>query len=97
MEELAEVFFSEADMRLAELREAAGRGDAAGLTRAAHTLKGASGNMGARRLAALCQELEEAGHSGDLSKVRDLLPDVETEIPRVRTEFARILGHAHKF
>jgi HPt (histidine-containing phosphotransfer) domain-containing protein len=52
--------------------------------RAAHTLKGSSGNMGAARMAAVCAELEEAGASGDLGRALGLLARLEEELGRVR-------------
>jgi len=42
----------------ADIVEAARRGDAATLAFAAHSLKGSSANVGARRLADMCAELE---------------------------------------
>jgi two-component system, sensor histidine kinase and response regulator len=82
--ELAEMFFDDATSRLAELREAVEAGDAAGVKRVAHTLKGSSGNMGAMRMSALCAGLQDVGDSGDLAPARGLLEDLEDEYGRVR-------------
>jgi HPt (histidine-containing phosphotransfer) domain-containing protein len=82
--ELAEMFFDDATSRLAEMREAVEAGDAAGVKRVAHTLKGSSGNMGAARMSAICAELQDVGDSGDLAPARGLLEDLEDEFGRVR-------------
>ena len=82
--DLAGMFIGDAESRLAALREAVESGDAGSVERAAHTLKGSSGNMGATRMAAVCAELEEAGASRDLGRVPELLDRLEEEFGRVR-------------
>jgi HPt (histidine-containing phosphotransfer) domain-containing protein len=78
------MFFDDATSRLGELREAVGAGDAAGVERVAHTLKGSSGNMGAARMSAICAELQEVGASGDIERAPGLLGELEEEYGRVR-------------
>jgi HPt (histidine-containing phosphotransfer) domain-containing protein len=82
--ELAEMFIDDATSRLGELWEAVGAGDAAGVERVAHTLKGSSGNMGAARMSAICAELQEVGASGDIERAPGLLGELEEEYGRVR-------------
>ena len=82
--ELAGMFFDDATSRLGELREAVEAGDAAGVERVAHTLKGSSGNMGAARMSAICAELQDVGASGDLARAPGLLGGLEEEFGRVR-------------
>jgi CheY-like chemotaxis protein len=82
--ELAGMFFDDASSRLGELREAVEAGDAAGVGRVAHTLKGSSGNMGATRMSEICAEIEESGASGDLARAPGLLEGLEEEFGRVR-------------
>jgi two-component system sensor histidine kinase/response regulator len=82
--ELVEMFFEDASSSLSALREAVEGGDVHSVERIAHTLKGSSGNMGAKRMAGLWSELEEVGASGDLSGVPELLEQLEEEFGRVR-------------
>nr|MDQ3317199.1 response regulator [Actinomycetota bacterium] len=84
LSELAEMFLDDASSRLAALRGVIEDGDAHAVERAAHTLKGSSGNMGATGMAAICAELEEAGASGDLARAPGLLERLEEEFGRVR-------------
>ena len=84
LSELTEMFFDDASSRLATLRETVEGSDARSVEQIAHALKGSSGNMGARRMAAICAELEDVGASGDLSRARALLEQLEEEFGRVR-------------
>jgi len=78
--ELIETMRDEAPKLLHEVRVAVEAGDAALLGRAAHTLKGAVSNFGARAAAdaALC--LERRGRSGDLADVAPALASLEIEM-----------------
>ena len=89
LEELAGMFFDDAASRLGELRGAVEAGDAAGVERVAHTLKGSSGNMGAARMSAICAELQDVGASGDLGRAPGLLGELEEEYGRVRPALER--------
>jgi len=51
--------------------------------RVAHTLKGTCGNMGALGMAAICGELHDTGHSGDLWRAPVLVERLEAEFGRV--------------
>ncbi|QIN80145.1 PAS domain S-box protein [Rubrobacter marinus] len=90
--ELATMFSEDASLRLAELQEAVDEGDAAKVERVAHALKGASGNMGAKLVAALCHELQDVGSSGDLAGVPGLLGRLEKELARAIAALLEISG-----
>jgi CheY-like chemotaxis protein len=84
LSELTEMFFEDARSGISAIRDAVERGDAQTVERAAHTLKGSSGNMGAQRMSALCGELQDAGVSGYLTHAPELLQGLEVEFGRVR-------------
>jgi CheY-like chemotaxis protein len=86
--ELSEVFSSDALPQLADLRVAVEGGDAGAVERIAHTLKGSSANMGASRMAGLCEELQKAGISKDLTEALELLDRLKAEFERVRRALA---------
>jgi histidine phosphotransfer protein HptB len=90
--ELVDAFLDEAPKRLAELRLAAGRGDAALARRAAHTLKSNALTFGAGRLGSLSRGLEIAAATGAeaLAADRGLIDDLEGEWARVRGELAAL-------
>src|SRR5688572_13485801 len=56
--QLIEQYLVEATARMAVLKDAIERRDAPAVKMATHTLKGASSTVGARKLAALCNDLE---------------------------------------
>ena len=69
LKELVDAYLDSTPGLFAAMRQAAAAGDAAGLQRAAHTLKTGSANMGALTLAAQCKQLEDMGKSGALEDV----------------------------
>ncbi len=78
-----DAFAEDAPRRWEAIAEAAGRGDAEGLRRAAHALKGAAGNVGALVLAGICRELEGRGREGWLEGLDALLARGEAELQQV--------------
>jgi len=86
VDEVIALFLQDAPVQLSAMRAALGAGDAAGLRHAAHSLKGSSGYLGARRLMALCAEVEQSARQGSLEagvlKVEELVDEFE----RVRVE-----------
>jgi signal transduction histidine kinase/DNA-binding response OmpR family regulator len=60
-------FLAQTPSTLATLRDVAGRGDAAGIRRAAHMIKGTSATLGALALADHCAEMERLAGSGDVT------------------------------
>ncbi|HZA67345.1 MAG TPA: response regulator [Geminicoccaceae bacterium] len=82
--ELSALFLSMAEMYLREMREALAAGRA--WTSSAHALKGASGNLGARRLAALALDAERS----EPSQAR--LEAIEQALSEVRAFFGSRAG-----
>jgi HPt (histidine-containing phosphotransfer) domain-containing protein len=73
------------------LHQAISLGDASAIQNAAHSLKSASGNLGAMALAELCNELESMGRAGTTASSTSLLPVLELEYERVREALAEEL------
>ena len=76
---------------IATLRAAASSGDTKTLHRAAHTLKGQSGSVGARRVEIVSRHLEELARSGDLHETAALLAQLENEFARARDALGEAL------
>jgi CheY-like chemotaxis protein/HPt (histidine-containing phosphotransfer) domain-containing protein len=62
-----------------DIRDCIDKGDAGGLRQAAHSLKSSSANLGAMRLSALANRLEELGRGGDTAKAQGLIGELDLE------------------
>lgn len=60
-------------------------GDAAAVRAAAHSLKGSSGNLGAKALSQLASDMEKHALAGDLAACRALMPDLAHGAALART------------
>jgi len=78
------LFQGECPKMVAALREALARADAVGLARAAHTLKGALGSLGADIASRSALELEAIGRGGSLDGAAAALTTLEGDIGRFR-------------
>jgi len=88
--ELVERFQSHAAEQVVAIRRAIDVGDAEGLAQAAHGLKGSSGTIGARPLAAICAELEVLGRQQALAGAAELAARLEDEHRRVDRALAEL-------
>jgi CheY-like chemotaxis protein len=84
MGQLTTLFLTDADTQIDALRDAFARDDGPALMSLAHTLCGASANLGAAELARLCARLATDGAVGGVEDVDALLQSVESELDRVR-------------
>ncbi|MBZ5578960.1 MAG: response regulator [Acidobacteriia bacterium] len=82
MQELIDLFLSSAPEMLGQMRHAAEDEDTAALRRAAHTLKGSSGQMGALRMQEICGIIEGLTSTGSLVGVDLLLTELSVGFER---------------
>jgi HPt (histidine-containing phosphotransfer) domain-containing protein len=59
-------------------------GDVLRTERQAHTIKGASANVGGEALRAVAFEMEKAARAGDLKSVMARLPELEHQVARLK-------------
>ncbi|HEV7499075.1 MAG TPA: PAS domain S-box protein, partial [Vicinamibacteria bacterium] len=94
--EIIDVFLQTIPRRLDDLRQAHARGDADAIRAVAHSLKGASAQIGARGMADICVQVEAVVRSGDVSALSDLLTELEADYAVVsaslRDERRRVAG-----
>jgi HPt (histidine-containing phosphotransfer) domain-containing protein len=81
-------YINDGAVLLATLREALAEGDPQSVERAAHTLKGASANLGALRLTETCAKLEALGRAGALGTAPELVVAATGEFDEVRAALA---------
>jgi two-component system sensor histidine kinase/response regulator len=75
----------------AELLRLLSEGDSDALERMAHTLKGASANVGAIGLADVCADLETRARQAQLTDAAELVEQFDAEFNRVRTALEVVL------
>jgi len=86
--QLALQFLAEADAAVVALRQSFVEADLDAVARSAHTLSGASANMGATELARLCANIAtDAGAEAFLGD-ESLIDALESELGRVRSAFS---------
>ncbi len=84
MGQLTTLFLTDADTQIEALRDASARDDGPALMSLAHTMCGASANLGAAELARLCARLATDGAVRGVEEVDGLLRSLEAELDRVR-------------
>ena len=82
LDEYVREFREGVERRLRELRAAIAAGDADGLVRAAHSLRGSCATIGARRMAGLARLIEHDPTNGGAAS--SLLDELEAEFETVR-------------
>jgi HPt (histidine-containing phosphotransfer) domain-containing protein len=89
---LAASFLTRAPGYLGELTDCLERDDPDALIRAAHSLNGVAGNLGAIVMSTLCLSLEEAGREGRPQSAPDLLNSLTLEYDVVRQVLEAVLA-----
>ena len=80
---MIDLFIKDSPARINRMKEALWHDDAEALAQAAHSLKGSSGQVGARRMHALCDIIEERSRAGSMRGATALLLTLEEEFGRV--------------
>lgn len=91
---LAEEYERDAREQLAAMRGALSGSDAATLERSAHTLKGASANLGADAVADACRALEARGRDGNVAGAETEVDEVERLLEDVYAALGRVTAGA---
>ena len=73
LKEVIEIFLEDTPALLEELYTAIKQGDAKAVERAAHTLKGATANISAKRLHSLTQQVQRSAKNNDIASSRSWL------------------------
>ena len=88
--EIVDAFLDEAPQRLSELHDGAEAGDSVLVGRAAHTLKANAAMFGARRLEALCRDLEADARAGDLTDATPRIDAIDAAWQAARPELVAL-------
>ena len=88
---VADGFLEDIPRQIAALKILLATGDVASAERQAHSIKGASANVGGEALRDVALEMEKAGRAGDLDGVRASVPEMEIQFERLREAMNRDL------
>jgi len=88
--EMVHLFEEDAPKLLAAMRDALHRCDMVVLERAAHSLKGAAGNLSAKAAAAAASQLEKDAKNGDVETARGSLVEVERAVKQLLPALAEL-------
>ena len=78
-----QAYIGESGKYIPSMGEALNARDSDALFKAAHTMKGGSGNIGAMYLSGLCQRLQMAAREGRWEECAELVPQIKAEHARV--------------
>ena len=91
---VVEGFLEDIPRQIAALKGYLETGDAAGAERQAHTIKGASANVGGERLREVAFEMEKAARAGDLSTAGRLMAELEAQFDRLNQAMTKEQGNS---
>jgi PAS domain S-box-containing protein len=77
-------FLRDIPRQIQALREFLDAANAPGAERQAHTIKGASANVGGEALRAVAHEMEKAGKAGDLAAIKARMADLEAQFEALK-------------
>ena len=92
LREIAGIFLEDTPLRIAELDQSAAAGNLAGFTRAAHSIKGSSANLGANALRAAAESLEHQVRTHGLEDIAAQIGAVKAEFQRTRLALRELTG-----
>jgi histidine phosphotransfer protein HptB len=92
LREIAGIFLEDTPQRIAELDQSLAAGDAAKFTRAAHSIKGSSANLGALALRGAAEKLEHHARTQGLDGVTGLIGEIKSEFARANAELSKLIG-----
>jgi HPt (histidine-containing phosphotransfer) domain-containing protein len=90
LSEIVRLFLADYPQRLAEIKQAIGRGDGVAVARAAHTLKGSVGNFAAEKAVVAAQSVEDVGKSGNFTTAEQAFLTLESELKLVGARLRKL-------
>jgi HPt (histidine-containing phosphotransfer) domain-containing protein len=93
LKEVLSIFLQEVPPRIDRLRTFWAAGNIKELQRAAHSLKGSAGNIGARDLHDISRQIDDQARTGDLSGLAPLVDALAAEFGKVEVEIRRLISH----
>ncbi len=90
LREIIAIYLEDTPKRIEDLRSTLKSGDTAGFTRAAHTIKGSSANVGAQVLKGIAERLEIMSRRDGIAGAEPVVAEIETEFARASAELLKL-------
>ena len=81
--EIIDIYLNDITTHITALEEAFKNEDYAEVSNEAHSMKGASANVGARRMRTFCASLEEIGHGDEVAPMIEMFENIKSEFELV--------------
>jgi HPt (histidine-containing phosphotransfer) domain-containing protein len=91
LREIVAIYLEDTPQRIAELEESLASGDTNRFTRAAHSVKGSSANLGAMAVRHAAELLEQHSNKHGLVDVAELISGLKVQFSIAQTEFSKLL------
>ena len=90
LREIVGIFLEDTPKRIAELEQSLSENDPLRFTRAAHSVKGSSSNLGAMALRAVAERLEQQSKQSGLAGLEPMLAELKSEFDRAAAALRQI-------
>lgn len=90
LKEIIGIFIEDTPARIAELRAAMASGDVSAFSRAAHSIKGSSSNLGAARLRAQAERLEHDSKTQPLASFAQSIAELEATFAATKSALEQL-------
>jgi HPt (histidine-containing phosphotransfer) domain-containing protein len=91
LREIIAIFIEDTPKRIADIDQSLAAGDVPTFARAAHTIKGASSNVGAVVLRAVAEQLEHRAKKDGLADVAALIAELKTAFASAQTALKALI------
>lgn len=91
LKDIITIFLEDTPQRIAELKDSLAAWDQPKFTRAAHSIKGSSSNLGAGGLRSVAEELEHLSRNSGLDNVQPLIDKMQAEFESARAELGKYM------
>lgn len=90
LREIAAIFCEDTPLRIAELDQSLAGGDLPRFTRAAHSIKGSSANLGALALRSVAEKLEHLARTCGMADAAALVAEIKVEFGRAQAALTKL-------
>ena len=92
LREIVNIYLEDTPLRIKELEESFAAKDAGKFTRAAHSIKGSSSNLGAVVVRNVAEKIEHDSRSKGVEGTADLVLQLKQEYARAEVELKKLIG-----